>query len=99
VTKTQSVFLALLLALPSLVFRAFVLTRLWHWFVAPLGLPDIGVAHALGLVFVGAIVRRQPKREVEDTTGVFGSATPFVDSVGHSALLLVLGWAVAGMMP
>lgn len=29
--------------------RAFAITYLWKWFVVPLGLPPIGIAHAYGL--------------------------------------------------
>ena len=31
------------------LFRGFVLASLWLWFVTPLGAPEIGVAHAIGL--------------------------------------------------
>lgn len=33
----------------NLFLHAFVLTHLWRWFVAPLGLPSIGMAQAYGL--------------------------------------------------
>jgi hypothetical protein len=31
-----------------------VMARLWSWFVVPLGLPGIGVAHAVGLSVIVA---------------------------------------------
>lgn len=33
----------------SLLMRAFVLTKLWGWFVIQFGLPQISLAHAYGL--------------------------------------------------
>lgn len=36
-------------ALASVPLRAWVLVKLWLWFVVPLGLPAIGLWHAMGL--------------------------------------------------
>lgn len=33
----------------SIILRGFVLCQLWLWFVVPLGVKEIGIAHALGL--------------------------------------------------
>ena len=33
----------------SLLFKAFVLTQLWTWFIAPLGVMQVGLAHAYGI--------------------------------------------------
>ena len=32
--------------------KAFVLTKLWLWFMVPFGLPVIGLAHAYGLTIL-----------------------------------------------
>jgi hypothetical protein len=46
--------LALLSILPLAAWKGFVLTRLWTWFVVPLGMPGLSVWHAAGLgVLVG----------------------------------------------
>ncbi len=37
----------------GLCFKAVVASDLWGWFVVPLGVPAIGMAHALGLCLVG----------------------------------------------
>ena len=43
-----------LLMIPAgLCFKAVVASDLWGWFVVPLGVPAIGMAHALGLCLVG----------------------------------------------
>jgi hypothetical protein len=41
-----------LLAVPSSLLRAFVLTKLWSWFVVPLGMKPIGLVEALGVSLV-----------------------------------------------
>ncbi len=50
-------FLVVLLILVVLVVvlsvvRGFVLSYLWSWFVAPLGIPEIGIAHAIGISLI-----------------------------------------------
>lgn len=37
-------------------FGAFVLTRMWGWFVVPLGVPAIGMAQAMGLALTLALM-------------------------------------------
>lgn len=40
------------LSVPVLLLAAVVLQDLWGWFVVPLGVVEIGLAHALGIVFL-----------------------------------------------
>jgi hypothetical protein len=39
--------------------RAFVLRDLWNWFVSPLGVPDVGLLHAWGLVLAASLFSDQ----------------------------------------
>lgn len=39
----------LILIVPIGLYRAWVLTVMWMWFIVPLGLPEIGIAHAWGI--------------------------------------------------
>ena len=34
---------------PHLIWNGVILMLMWNWFVAPLGLPQIGIAHAIAL--------------------------------------------------
>jgi hypothetical protein len=36
--------------------RGWVLTYLWKWFIVPLGMPQIGVAHAIGVAVILAYI-------------------------------------------
>jgi hypothetical protein len=45
-------FTAVGLAVGSIVFGGWVMSWLWAWFVVPLGVTQIGVAHAVGLMVV-----------------------------------------------
>lgn len=47
---------AFLWAIPTSIYRAWVFSVLWRWFVVPLGAPSIGVAVTFGLlVMVGLL--------------------------------------------
>lgn len=41
--------LRLTLFIPSTLYNAFVIQKLWYWFFVPLGLMEIKMAHALGI--------------------------------------------------
>ena len=54
-------FLILLaLDVPTVMFRGFVLSRFWHWFVVPLGVREIGIALAIGIAMLVSLVTRNP---------------------------------------
>ena len=47
---------ALILFIPSILFSGWVVMLLWGWFIVPLGMPEVGLALALGIsVLVSAI--------------------------------------------
>ena len=35
----------------------FAQTTLWHWFLVPLGLPEVGIAHMVGLSLALGLIR------------------------------------------
>lgn len=48
--------MAMIVMLPfTILLRGFVLTQLWHWFLVPLGLREISLAHAYGLSILIAL--------------------------------------------
>lgn len=55
-TKVVIVCGIVALGIPLVLWNAFVLSALWGWFVVPLGVPGINMAHAMGLsLIVGAL--------------------------------------------
>jgi hypothetical protein len=55
------------LALTLLVslFKAFVLARLWAYFIVPLGVPGIGQAQAYGLTLIANLFLPRPSKPPE----------------------------------
>lgn len=96
-TKALAWMGARALGIATLLWQAFVFTRLWAWFVAPLGVPGIGMPHALGIMLTIGLLRSMGGK-VSDKTLMDYSA----EMCGREitvALALVVGWALAGMMP
>jgi hypothetical protein len=58
--KIGAAFLLLPFAIGASVYRAWVATFLWAWFVVPLGAQQIGTLHACGLVILLGLVRWKP---------------------------------------
>lgn len=80
--------------IPIALWRAYVIARLWAWFVVPLGLPAIGVVPAYGLTLVagvlgGGIYRAATSKAVEDDSDAIGRI--FGTAVLTGAALL-FGW-------
>jgi len=74
------------------VVNGFVLSYLWQWFVTPLGIPAIGLAHAIGL---GMIIRYLTKSE-SNSENTIGSA--IVDAFLGPFVMLGLGAIVKAFM-
>lgn len=55
------VLLAIVMVVAISIYHAFVIQILWGWYVVPLGVPSISVAHAFGLSCLAGVFRRYSK--------------------------------------
>lgn len=55
-----TVLFALFLIVVLGAYHAVAVMLLWGWFIVPLGLPDIGMAHSYGLILFGTMFRTPP---------------------------------------
>lgn len=66
----------------SLLLNGWVFSWLWLWFLVPLGLPAIGVVHAIGIAGAVGYVTRDRKRNKDSKADWgdvgFAVAAPFV---------------------
>lgn len=46
-----------IMAVVSFAVKAWVLSAVWAWFIVPVGLPAIGVAHAVGIMLTYSAIR------------------------------------------
>lgn len=82
---------ALLIA--SILLNGIALSVLWGWFLVPLGLSEIGLAHAIGISMVVGLITYQEidsggdNRSKDEAIGyALGAA------IGRPLLLMALGW-------
>ncbi len=70
----------------NIVFSGLLLAALWAWFVVPLGAPEIGAVHALGLGLITGMMTMNVHAKDEETTPFQRATISFVYK------LMVLGF-------
>lgn len=75
-----------------LVLSGHVFTNLWGWFMTPLGLPPLGLAHALGIMLTFGFVVRGLAREkhYEELEGYTKAWTTTI----HGYAIALVFWGV-----
>ena len=96
-------FILFLFGIPSIIWRGYVLTVLWGWFIAGLfGLPALGVAQAIGLCLVvsyltvdfSSAVRDQYVSKLPDDKSFECAVAQVVTGYLYSTLALGVGYVV-----
>jgi hypothetical protein len=78
------------LVLLAMVWRGFVLSILWGWFMVPLGLPNISVALAIGIAGVVGMLTHQIQVSKDEEDG----AKKFLAAFMIPLFALGVGWIV-----
>lgn len=83
----------ILVLLPfTMLLRAFVMTQLWSWFVVPLGVMTIGLAHAYGLTIIIALFTMALKSSLDDEKGMAYKVFKFMfEGLGVPLMMWGLG--------
>ena len=91
------VLLAFLIAagIPLAIWGGFVFSKLWEWFVVPLGLQPLGVAHAVGLMATGKMLRAKADDRMVDYAYLAEAAKS--GAVAPLAILII-GWIASKWM-
>lgn len=74
-------------AVGAVLLRGWVLTRLWFWFVEPFGVSQLGIAQAIGLSLIAAMMTDVPRGK-DDREPVEKIAFPFLMPM----FTLFFGW-------
>jgi len=78
------------------IYNAWVLTILWGWFIVPLGVKALGVAHAYGFTVVtGLILGNRGVKENKDKGDWVSSVATWLLL---PAVALLFGWIAVGFM-
>lgn len=78
----------------SIIFSAYVLSVLWGWFIVPLGVSAIGIAHALGInVLVAFLKMKKKDTKKEKVDNYFGSVCESVTlAILAASFAFGFGW-------
>lgn len=92
--------IVLALDIPTVMLRGFVLSRLWQWFIAPLGVAQIGIAQAIGIsILVGLLAKDgKPKDDDEDTPALGKACVALLVATFASLVSWGLGAFIHGFM-
>lgn len=99
--ETKAQVLALILAIPAMMFSGYILSIMWGWFVVPaFGLPQIQVATAIGLTgifrFMAPSSNCMKEEEDNSVKGVLANA--IAKGFLTPTVFLLLGWMVKSTM-
>jgi uncharacterized membrane protein len=88
--------LVVVVAFVLALFTGFTVSVLWGWFIVPLGMAQIGFAHAYGISLLGSVMMstRGINMAGDGTNGWTTAAVGIVINL----LALLLGWVTVGFM-
>lgn len=76
------------------LFTGFIVSVLWGWFIVPLGVAQIGFAHAYGISLLGSVLMSTRGLNINGE----GGWMTVVAGIGINLLALLLGWVATGFM-
>lgn len=94
-SRNPAVILAvgLALGLPADLLRAFVLTQLWQWFVAPYGLAAPSLLHAYGLIVLFSFLRGR-----SDQSNKAATLMRLLQLVVNSVIASLMAWGIGALI-
>ena len=82
----------------AIITKGIALQVLWGWFVVPLGIPDIGMAHALGIAGLVALATHQHGPEDNEGTSGERALRSFAFAFARPLVALLFGWIFQAFM-
>lgn len=91
-------FCYVLALLIGTLWSGFCLSCLWRWFLVPLGVPPVGVAHAIGLAALASLLVRGGSSSFDADDALERTVALFLVSVVLPAFFLCVGWACSNFI-
>jgi hypothetical protein len=92
---TMTVLIALVLILivliPGILWRAYVLSTLWGWFLVPLGVMDIEMAQAYGIALLVAMLTYEHTRSADSDDKLETTIRAIFVTFFYPLVILILG--------
>ena len=98
--KALSVFGIIIAAIVGLflfaIYNAWVLTILWGWFIVPLGVKALSIAHAYGFTLVTGLILSN--RGIKENKGKDDWVSSIITWLLLPLVVLFFGWIAVGFM-
>lgn len=78
------------------VYNAWVLTMLWGWFIVPLGVKSLSIAHAYGFTLVTGLILSN--RGIKENKGKDDWVSSIITWLLLPLVALFFGWIAVGFM-
>jgi hypothetical protein len=88
--KLGTAVIAIICAILATILSGFVLTQLWAWFIVPLGVPAIGIAHGIGLSLVASMLTLRTNATTVDHK--------WYETMGISIACSLLFWGMGALV-
>jgi len=91
-----ALLLTCIIAVPSMLWHAFVVCKLWDWFISPFFHVDpLPMTVAIGLTLIAGAFTNTDSADYDKENG---GVRAFMNIAGKPALLLLFGWIVTLFM-
>lgn len=91
--ENKKIIAILLTAIPGIIWSGFVIKILWIWFMVPLGLIEISLAHAIGIdIIITFMVSHSVDIKNKTTTELISKM------ISKPALMLFMGFIAKSFM-
>ena len=85
-----AVFVGLIVVmLPLILLRAFVLVKLWSWFLVPLGIFEINYAYAIGISLIVSYLTHQTEANKDEN---LDTKKYWLSAIFQPLITLLIGW-------
>lgn len=82
-------FILIVVSIPLIILSGFIIKIMWGWYMVPLGVPPVTVAHAIGIDILVTYILGSSKMNLDRTLGEI-----ITDVVGKKLIFLLLAWIV-----
>jgi len=87
----MKIILALIVIVPIILYRGWVLFTMWNWFIVPLGAPHISLFHVLGISVIINVLTNHSEIKKKSTKETLTELCTFI---GMLTAALCIGWII-----
>ncbi len=97
--RMRKLMMCLLITAVSIEVNGFAVMWLWHWFLTPVGLPTIGIAHGAGIALLASLLTDHTRvQQIVEEDDIYTAANAIWHALPYPLIILAMGGAVSAFM-